>query len=241
MFVFRSVLAFGILALAAPAAAETTFSLPQGCTGYVTVQKHGCSVSHLFTCEGDHAGHQRRVDMDESGMTYMGVIDAETQWVESFHASTGETTRLAPGAADPANFSELLATGRDGMDFQTTSDMFGMNRYKGEDRLTGETVVIDGVTLQRTEFDMVVTDDAGNTIWTVTGSEFIHPEWRTFLSGTRKYVTTTDEFEEDQSPAAFIFPGEPGFLSSTPRYDCGVVVSQGMADLLPVPVSFERN
>ncbi|MCX7302127.1 MAG: hypothetical protein NTX73_17440 [Rhodobacterales bacterium] len=237
----KPILAVGILALAAPVAAETTFSLPQGCTSYVTVQKYGCSVSHLFTCEVDPAGHQRRIDMDESGMTYMGVIDSETQWVESFHASTGETTRLSPGAADPASFTELLATGRDGMDFQTTSDMFGMNRYEGEDRLTGETVVIDGVTLKRTEFDMVVTDEAGNVIWTVTGNEYINPEWRTFLSGTRKYVTTTDEFEEDASPAAFIFPGEPGFLSSTPRFDCGVVVSQGTADLLAVTVSLERN
>jgi hypothetical protein len=239
--VSRSLLVLGLLTLACPVAAQAPFSLPQGCTAYVTVQKHGCTVSHLFTCEGDLAGEQRRVDMDEAGLTYMGLIDAETQWIESYHASTGETTRLAPGAPDPANFTELLATGRDGMDFQTTSDMFGTTRYVGEDRLTGETVVIDGVTLQRTEFDMVVTDAAGNTVWTVTGNEYIHPDWRTFLSGTRRYVTPSETYEDDATPVEFIFPGEDGFLSSTPRYDCGVVVSEGPVALMPVPVSLERN
>jgi hypothetical protein len=218
-------LMIGVLALPAPLFAQGGFSLPVGCEAYVTVQKRDCTVSHLFRCEGEPEGYQRRVDLNETGLTYMGVIDAETQWIESFHASTGETTFLAPDAADPASFTELVETGRDVLDFQTVSEMFGLTRYAGEDRLTGETVVIDGVTLLRTAFEMVVTDSLGNVVWEVKGNEFIHPEWRTFLSGTRTFDTETERFNEDGTPVEFVFPGEPGFLSSEPRHGCDVVVS----------------
>lgn len=223
----------GLLALSAPVPvlAQGGFSLPTGCSAYVTVQKRDCTVSHLFRCEADPAGHQRRVDLGEAGLLYMGVIDAETQWIESFHASTGETTYLAPGAADPANFTELLETGRDGLDFQTESAMFGLTRYKGADRLTGETVVIDGVELLQTAFEMKVTDGAGNLVWEVAGNEFIHPEWRTFLSGIRTFTTPTDVVTEDGTPVEFVFPGEPGFLSSEPRHGCDVVLSEVRPDL----------
>jgi hypothetical protein len=235
-------LAIVMLALPAPVAvmAQGGFSLPAFCTAYVTVQKADCSISHLFRCEGDPDGHQRRVDLDEGGLTYLGVIDSETQWIESFHALTGETTYLAPDPADPANFTELLANGRDGLDFQTSSDLYGLTRYLGEDRLTGETVIIDGVTLQVTEFQMTVTDAAGNLIWEIAGNEFIHPEWRTFLSGVRTFSTKDDSVTEDGTPVEFIFPGEPGFLGSTPRHGCGVVMSGLRADVPVVPVSLER-
>jgi hypothetical protein len=236
----RSVVVAVLALSGGPALAQGQFSLPAGCTAYVTVQKADCTISHLFTCEADPEGHQRRVDLSEVGLTYMGVIDSQTQWVESFHASTGETTTLAPGAADPADFDALVETGRDGLDFQTMSDMFGLTRYAGEDRLTGRSVEIDGVTLLETAFNMVVTDQSGNVIWEIEGNEFIHPEWRTFLSGVRTFTTPDDSVTEDGTPVEFIFPGEPGFLGSTPRHGCGVMMSGLEAESLAVPVVLER-
>ncbi len=216
----------GLLMLPCAALAQGGFSLPAGCTAYVTVQKADCSVSHLFRCEADPEGYQRRVDLNETGLAYLGVIDSETQWIESFHAADSYTTYLAPGAADPASLTELMATGRDGLDFQTVSDLFGLTRYAGEDRLTGETVVIDGVSLQRTAFNMTVFDQAGQAIWEIEGNEFIHPEWRTFLSGTRTFTTPEEVVTEDGTPVEFIFPGEPGFLESKPRFGCAPVMSK---------------
>lgn len=226
---------FVALALAAgPALPQGRFALPAGCEAYVTVHKADCTMSHLFICAGDPQGHQRRVDLNETGLIYMGVIDAETRWIESFHASTGQTVRLVPGAADPASLTDLIATGRDTMEFETLSDMFGITRYTGEDRLTGETVVIDGVELQRTEFTLTVQDAAGQTAWQVRGREFIHPGWRTFLSGTRTYVTEDGDVTEDATPVEFIFPGEPGFLGTSPRHGCDMMMSQtGQAGPLP--------
>jgi hypothetical protein len=236
-----AVVVAAVFGLPGAVAAQGTFALPAGCTAYVTVQKADCSVSHLFRCEADPEGYQRRVDLDETGLTYLGVIDSETQWIESFHAAGSYTTTLAPGAADPASLSELIATGRDGLDFQTYSDAFGLTRYVGEDRLTGETVTIDGVNLQRTAFRMDVYDEAGQLIWTIEGNEFIHPEWRTFLSGTRSFAEGGEVVAEDGTPVAFIFPGEPGFLGSVPRNGCAPMLSRAPDDGAAAPLWPERS
>lgn len=226
-----------MLLLPLPAAAQT-FGLPQGCTAYVTVQKRGCSVSHLFTCQGDPPGHQRRADMGEDGLEFVGVIDAETQWIESWHVTADSTERLLPGAADPASFSELIATGHDSFDFSTLADDTYETIYRGQDRLTGESVVIDGVTLERTAFEVVALDPSGAELWRTSGNEYIHRDWRTFLSGTRTTVTPDETFDSDGTPMEFIFPGEEGFLASSPRHDCGALMSKAA---LPALTPVERN
>lgn len=234
------VLSVTIAGLAAPAIAQTprTFSLPAGCTAYVTVQSRSCQVSHHFTCDADAAGLQRRVDLNEDGVTYMGMIDAETQWIESFHVLSGHTERLAPNPDDPASFTELTTTGANRYDFRTLSDEIGTSRFVGEDRLTGETVVIDGVTLERTDYDITAFADDGSEMWRATGSEYISRDWRMFLSGTSTYVTPSDSFTDDNSPMEFIFPDEPGFLSANPKYGCGEMMSQAGPVVPAVPAAF---
>jgi hypothetical protein len=164
--------------------------------------------------------------MDEDGITYAGAIDAETQWVESFHFLSGHAERLRADPPDPASFSELLATGRDSYDFWTDSDEIGPTRYVGEDRLPGETVTIDGVTLERTAFRITATDGRGAEVWRAQGREFISREWRMFLAGVTTITAGGVTETIDDSPVEFVFPGERGFLSVSPKHGCGVVMSE---------------
>jgi len=210
---------------ALPVAAQQTFALPAGCEAYVTVQSAACTVSHHFTCEGDPEGHQRRVDLDEGGMTYIGSIDAETQWIASFHTITGHSEELEPAPVDRASLSELIETGVNTYDFMTLSDHIGPTRYVGEDRLTGETVVIDGVTLDQTSYEIRSMSADGTEIWRAAGNEYISRDWRMFLAGAGTITTPDGSFESDDSPVEFIFAGEPGFLSANPKHACGVVMS----------------
>lgn len=222
-----------LLVLAAPAAAQDappvedarTFQVPAGCAAYLTVQEASCTVEHLFTCEGDPEGWQRRVEMDEGGVALATVIDRETQWIESDHFAAGFSERLAPSNPDPASLDALLATGLDTYDFSTDSPEYGRTRYVGEDRLTGETVTIDGVALERTAFSIVATDAADKRLWRAEGSQFVSRDWRTFLGGTERVVTADGVEELDSTPVEFIEPGEPGFLSVSPKHGCGLVVS----------------
>ncbi len=207
------------------AATAQQFTPPAGCTAYLTVQMASCTLSHHFTCEDDPQGHQRRVDMDEEGMTYFGQIDAETQWIESFHLRSDHSERLAPDPADPASLSGLIATGRDSYDFRTLSDSIGETRYVGEDRLTGTTVTIDGVTLDETAYSIRALGPDGTELWRSEGTEYISRAWRMFLSGRGTVSVPDDSFETDDTPVEFLFPGDAGFLSVNPKHGCGVMMS----------------
>lgn len=217
------------LSVQAQDAPSRTFALPSGCTAYVTVQSAACSVSHHFTCEGDPAGWQRRVDMDESGVAYFGAIDGETQWIESFHMLSGHSERLEDNPADPASFTALTTTNVDTYDFRTLSAEIGTTRYVGQDRLTGATEEIDGVTLHQTEYFITAYAADGTELWQSRGNEFIQRDWRVFMSGTSTVTAGGETWDTNDRPVEFIFPGEPGFLSVTPRHGCGVVMSKAAA------------
>ena len=229
-----------ILALIAPLpvaaqdapAAPRLFSLPTGCTGYVTIQSASCTLSHHFTCEGDPEGWQRRADLDEGGVSYFGAIDSETQWVESFHVMSGHSERLAPDPVDPASISDLIANGFDTYDFRTLSAEIGETRFVGQDRLTGKIVTIDGVTLDETEYSITAFDSGGGEMWRSEGREYISRDYRMFLSGISTISTAGESWESNDTPMQFIFPGEDGFLSGSPKFGCGVVMSS-----LIVPLS----
>lgn len=223
-----------LMAAALPLAASAQspqFSLPANCTAFLTIQMRSCTVSHHFTCSDDPTGHQRRVDLDQNGMVYLGTIDAEAQWVSSYHPLSDHYETLAPDPVDPASFSRLAASGLDSYDFRTFSDQIGTTRYVGQDTLTGRTVTIDGVTLEETEFQIAAYDPDGTEIWRSAGNEFISRDWAMFLSGTSTVAIGVESFDIDDTPVEFINPGETGFLSSQPKHGCGAVVSR--AENLP--------
>ena len=221
------------LVAAAQEAGNRTFALPSGCTAFVTTQSEDCSVSHHFTCEGDPEGWQRRVDMDESGVAYFGAIDSETQWVESYHMLSGHTERLVPDPVDPASFTALTTKGVDSYDFYTSSDEIGLTHYVGQDRLTGATETIDGVTLDQTEYNITAYASDGSEMWRAEGREYISRDWRMFLSGISTITAGGETWDSSGRPVDFIFPGEPGFLSVSPRHGCGAVMSSAPLAALP--------
>ena len=221
----RTGLSLALCLAAVPATAQQSFELPQGCEAYVTVQTAACTVEHHFTCEGDPDGFRRRASLDEDGLTFLGQIDGEAQWIASFHALAGVLEELMPDPADPASMSDLLGKGLDTYDFRTTSPQTGETRYVGQDRLTGRSIEIDGVPLEETEYRITAFDAEGTEIWRSSGNEFVHRDWRRFFSGTGATITPEGRIEHDDKPVEFIFPGEPGFLSPRPKHGCGVAIS----------------
>lgn len=218
------------LGLTAPAVAGN-FTPPEGCTTFLTVQAKGCRVSNHFTCEGDAQGDQWRTDFDQEGPFFSSRIDFEAQWVESFEIDPPVRQVLDPDPSDPASFSDLLSTGRDNYIFGLSDDTGERTRVRGSDTLTGKQVVIDGITLQETAFNFTETDLDGNVLRRSRGNEYIHPEWRLFFSGPSEWDGGDGNYVPiDGSPVQFIFPGEPGFASTQPIFDCDAVMSS-----LPFP------
>lgn len=228
----KTTIAIIALTAASPLAAQQ-FSMPNGCEAYLTIQSASCQVSHYFKCTEDDNGEQRRATLDEEGMSYIGRINAQAEWLESFHLRSGHTERLSE-TVDPMNVGELIANGVDTWDFSTDSAEIGVSRYEGMDRLTGENVEIDGITLLGTEYALTAYDGDGNVAWRSEGREFVSPEWNMFIGGESSYITTDDRFDSDDTPVEFIFPDEAGFLSVNPKFGCGVEMSSLDA---PTPIA----
>ena len=212
-----------LISLAAPAAAQK-FSLPQGCEGYLTIQNSSCSVSHHFRCDEDKNDEQRRATIDGKGLFYVGQTGGEAEWLESYHMRSGHTERQST-VLDSMSMSELFANSVDTWNFSTDSLEIGTTQYVGFDRLTGESVEIDGVMLLRTEYELTAFDEAGTEMWKSVGAEYVSRDWRIFIGGLSSYITPDDKFDSDDTPIEFINPGEPGYLSVNPKFGCGVEMS----------------
>ncbi|MFN4171776.1 MAG: hypothetical protein ACK4GW_08485 [Pseudorhodobacter sp.] len=203
-----------------------TFTPPEGCTGWLTVQARSCRVSNYYKCDRDATGDQWRADFDQDGLFFASRIDAEAQWVESYDMNPMTRQTLDPGAPDPASFSELLSVGLDTFEFSLTKDNGVQSRVQGFDRLTGRTITIDGVALQETQFEFAETDLSDNIVRRTRGNEYVHPEWRLFFAGPSEWDGGSgDWLPMDGSPVQFIHPGEPGFFSTEPIYECDAVLS----------------
>ncbi len=212
----------------APAAAQFTVTPPEGCTAFLTVQSRSCIVSHMWTCEGDASDTHWRLSMDQDGPFYLTFTDSEFRWLLSYDLRSGLRNTLIEPEEDPASITELFETGSDSMVFSLINENDAgqqiQRNYTGFDMLTGETVEIDGRTLNRTQFSYEY--DLGRGPRRVEGNQFVSRDWRMFFGGTEVTTLPSGEtVESDNSPMEFAEPGERGFLSPTPLYDCGDTMS----------------
>lgn len=233
-------LAFAVLAATAAAAAfpalAGTWAAPEGCTIFMTVQSRACRVSNYYTCAQDAPGDQWRADFDQEGLFFRSRINAEAEWIESFDGDPVVRQSLDPGAEDPASFSELLASGLDSYAFGLSRSDGAHSNVSGYDRLTGSSFTIDGVVLEETEYDYTETDDAGTVLRRARGNEYVSRDKRLFFAGPGETDLGDGQWLPiDGSPVDFVFPGEKGFASSQPIYDCDALT----AGLGVVRVSYE--
>ena len=201
---------------------------PPGCTAYLTTQSRGCVVSHNWICEGDPEGTNWRLSMDQDGPFYLSFTDAEFRWLLSYELRSGAQNTLIQPEDDPASITDLFESGTDSMSFSTIHENGAGQRtqrdYTGFDHLTGETVVIDGRTLNVTQFSYEY--NLGEGPRRVEGNQFVSEDWRMFFGGVEVTTLPNGEAREsDSSPMEFAEPGEAGFLSATPLYDCGDMMS----------------
>ena len=222
----RAVFPLALCLLAGPGLAASRYVPPAGCKLDMTIQNHSCTVTHQLRCDSDPAGDWRSVNFDRHGLVYEDHIDAEGRWLKSTDAQ-GMTEALMPDAPNDASFSTLMDTGHDYFDFWTELGDGTKTRYTGSDNLTDEEVIIDGVKLLRTRFHLTARDPAGAVLFRLHGTQYVSRKFRRFFGGQEVFDDGTGSPERfDQSPARFDFPGEPGFGSTTPEYDCDMLMAQ---------------
>lgn len=213
------------LTLGTPAMAAETFAPPQGCTGTLTVQMKSCLVTNIWTCAADAPGDQWVAIFTQAGPWQVRKVDRDFQWLTTYYAAPPAVETMQQPATDPSNLDELLTTRNDLYDFSISrDDGTPTERFVGYDRLTGETVQIDGETLLRTEFAYDIRDPAGQITSSAAGRQFVSETHRLFFFGQDWNAASPDQIT-DASPIQFIYPGEAGFMSPDPKFDCGTVLS----------------
>lgn len=217
-----------------PASATSLFVAPAGCEGFLTVQLKNCQVANYYRCATDNPGDTWSTYLDSQGAHYTSRIDSETRWVQSFDHIDAVWDYLDEDAPDHASFTALIESGRDDFEFSTTDETGETRRYKGHDRLTGQTVLLDGVTLERTEFDLTAMDADGNFLHRRTGNQYISREWRVFFSDTDHFENAFgDKIDSVDTPVDFVFPGQPGFFTTEPKYGCDMLMTDVPSQIVP--------
>lgn len=202
--------------MATPVVAQQSFDAPEGCEPKLTIQHKGCLLVNVWTCEADAPGDQWLAVFGQGGLFSVQKVDAEFQWVESFKVTGNEA--LQTPAADPASLTELFETQLDTWDF-TIETEDGPERNVGFDMLTGETTTIDGELLLNTEYAGRTLDADGNELDNGSGRQFVSETHRLFFFGESWDANTPDQVT-DMSPVEFIYPGEAGFFSDSPKFEC---------------------
>ncbi|QQA42884.1 hypothetical protein [Pelagovum pacificum] len=210
---------------AAPAAlqAQSAMGAPEGCKGTLTVQQRGCRILNVWTCEAEPGITYSSLG-DEDGPFRIKKTDAEFQWLATYYPRAGDEQTLAPSNPDPESITELIDTGYDSFDFSVRTALDGIEtRVVGHDRLTGETE-IDGEPLLTTEYEMTYISADGGRSGPYLGQQYLSARHRLFILG-ESWDAAAPEDVTDNSPVEFIYPGEEGFFSDTPRYGCDMLMS----------------
>ncbi|MFO8128150.1 hypothetical protein [Yoonia sp.] len=210
-----------VLVAAMPAAAQQSFGAPEGCEAVLTVQNKGCVMTNVWHCEADAPGEQWIALITLAGVFSVQKVDAEFQWIEAYKLTGNE--RLVTPAEDPASLTDLFDNQIDTWDFTLETDD-GTERNVGYDLLTGETTEIDGEVLLNTEYQGRTIDGDGNEIDASSGRQYVSEKHRMFFFG-ENWPQDDPEQVIDMSPVEFIYPGEPGFFSDSPKYECNVIES----------------
>ncbi len=214
----------GAVALTGLPALASSVQVPEGCEAFLTVQQKSCGVSHYWRCEAAPEGTAWEVHYDSEGVYSLSVYDHDFQWLDSQYFRENSREHLTEDAPDPASRGELLETGQDRYAFVIREQGPDGTRdvvHQGVDKLTGRTVVIDGVELLETEFVSSAMDaETGEEIFAVAGNQYVLAEERLFFLGIDSFRQDGEEMETDFSPVRFIRPGEAGFTEMTPLYGC---------------------
>ncbi|MBV7410880.1 hypothetical protein [Maritimibacter sp. DP1N21-5] len=219
----KAIAAATCLALLSPLSVTAAdFAPPAGCKGVLTVQSRECTLLNLYICEGDDSIWEATFSAD--GFDVLAQYSPDYIWRDiAYLWDQSRETFLEP-AEDAPSLAELAKTGVDTFRYTVHRTAPGEDRLLtivGADMLSGETVVIDGVTLARVDTELQILDDEGTVEYASRGTQYLDVERGLFFWG-KDAVLDADGAETvyDNSPVDFIEPGEPGFGAAVPLYDC---------------------
>ena len=211
-------------ALAAGPALARDVAFPSNCTPFLTVQSADCSVLAAARCSGE-AGETLRLQVyEESGL--VNVEEQTLDWSLLFTASPtkGVGVFVDEGPHDELSRDSIERYGEDYFNYNVVFAIPDMGEF--ETQLTGflssedEVVEIDGHMLDLYRFRFAATLGDVGTL-EVDQSAFGSAEFGFFINGKGVQRFDGEETPLDSTPIVFFEPGEAGFESADPKFNCG--------------------
>ncbi len=214
-----------LLALTGGPALARDVVFPRECTPFVTVQSADCTVLAAARCSGENGEILRLQVYDESGL--INVEEQTLDWSLLFTASPTEGIGIFvdEGPHDELSRDSVERYGEDYFNYSVVFAVPGMGEF--ETNLTGilisedELVEIDGHDLDLYRFRFAATLGENGTL-EVDQSAFGSAEFGFFLNGKGVQRFAGEETDLDSTPVVFFEPGEAGFESADPKFNCGV-------------------
>ena len=211
-------------ALAAGPALARDVAFPKECTPFLTVQSADCSVLAAARCSGAAGDILRLQVYEESGL--VNVEEQTLDWSLLFTASPTEGVGIFvdDGPHDELSRDSVERYGEDYFNYSVVFAVPGMGEF--ETNLTGilisedEVVEIDGHEFDLYRFRFAATLGENGTL-EVDQSAFGNAEFGVLINGEGVQRFAGAETPIDSSPMVFFEPGEAGFESADPKFNCG--------------------
>lgn len=227
--------------LPASAQAEIQFEPPIGCQPVLTVQQRSCQVMNHWRCgSGDGVENWYGYFTDGGAVDSFEKNGPDHQFIHVQHFSEGGMFMGVTAANDNSSLSALVSTGRDNFDVTFSMNLFGIEfdaRFLGETKLSGKQIKVDGETLSELTSSFAMTfldsDLLGEELNIAgTSTDYLLVADEIFMDGTGVVETSEGTERDDNSPVEIIRPGEDGFFTRIPKYDCGVNSASLNLDIL---------
>ena len=197
------------------------------CEPQMTVQKQSCEVTSFWRCpDGGILARTSWNDQPEAYESY----DRDYNLRFSVRPADEVGMLSVTSISDPRTLSNLLAGGFERTDFRSVVRLIlpaprEIDAWQ-ELRLTGETVMLDGVELLVMQSTSSLAIGTGGQESLTEATSYYAPLTGMMLGGsytmTFQGMVITDVTAD---PLAIALPGDPGFLSETPAF-CGENLSQ---------------
>ena len=213
------------MGLAAPAMglADIIGSGPDGVQTMITIQFHGCEVRNL-TRQSKAGDFEDRYDsFDLKGQTSVYHEDSNHDLLQ-FKAASGDfSMQKIQGGAPGAQLDLVVKMGKASYKTSVSITQSGQTVTVQQSGLitdTGRKTVLGGVEFKIFAIDnKSVYPDATGTVLTSTRL-YYNPDQNIAFEGETTGGTYYDAKATPTAPAAISLPGQPGFNTKTPSYDC---------------------
>ena len=214
--------ALGILVCTLPwgAFAQVPGAERKDCVGIYSIQKRSCVVENIYRCETPAGVLWRKEEFEADESMNLEVLTEDGQILYAADSVEGPFVSGLIENTDPLSVRDMLASGVDYYDHIVRLHLpifvDPINApLQGRLQNLNEQVEIDGIVFDRARMDIKIWVNAAE----INGYEdwYIDRATGAFAYGETKIFNKLYA----QEPVQVIKPGEPGFMSERPLYDCG--------------------